>query len=288
MKIYFAHPKTEEFEDVSKSIRQAVERAGHIFIANEEKGDSLTRNQIEANIRMADFMIADVSQASSNVFFEVGFAHGLEIPILLINQMDTNIDFDPLKFQTHYYDREKLYDTLISNLTKIIARDDFRLFMKREIAKFEEERKRKKTVFVSYSRNDMDFLERLKVHLKPYEKKGIIDLWSDTKVNAGEKWKEKITEALNKAAIAILLVSADFLASDFIVDNELPPLLKASQEKGTKILPVYIKPCSLVGQENISAFLGINDPRVPLSKLDINGREEKFVEIVNAIHNLLK
>jgi hypothetical protein len=68
--------------------------------------------------------------------------------------------------------------------------------------------------------------------MRPFEKKGVIDLWVDTKINVGEKWKEKIQQALDRAAIAILLISADFLASDFIIDNELPPLLKAAEEKG--------------------------------------------------------
>ncbi len=53
-----------------------------------------------------------------------------------------------------------------------------------------------------------------------------------TKIKAGDKWKEKIERALEKSAIAILLISADFLASDFIVDNELPPLLKSAEGKG--------------------------------------------------------
>ena len=54
---------------------------------------------------------------------------------------------------------------------------------------------------------------------------------------SGEKWKQKIEKALNDASIAILLISADFIASDFIINNELQPLLKNAEEKGTVILP---------------------------------------------------
>jgi transcriptional regulator with XRE-family HTH domain len=77
-------------------------------------------------------------------------------------------------------------------------------------------------VFVSYSHKDKDFLTRLLVHLWPLEKKGLIDPWADTRISAGEKWKIEIQKALEQARAAVLLVSADFLASDFIIDDELP------------------------------------------------------------------
>jgi hypothetical protein len=51
-------------------------------------------------------------------------------------------------------------------------------------------------------------------------------------LRAGDKWKREIEKALQRATAAVLLVSADFLASDFITDNELPPLLKNAEEQG--------------------------------------------------------
>ena len=78
------------------------------------------------------------------------------------------------------------------------------------------------SVFVSYSHRDEKWLERLQVHLKPLVRAGDIDLWDDTQIRSGEDWKAKIDQALGSARFAVLLVSADFLASDFIQDGCWP------------------------------------------------------------------
>ena len=83
-------------------------------------------------------------------------------------------------------------------------------------------------VFVSYSHADQRWLERLKVHLTPLHKQPEIDVWEDTRIKVGSKWRKEIQDAVNRANVAVLIISADFLASDFIRTNELPPLLKAA------------------------------------------------------------
>src|SRR5262249_30300028 len=98
-------------------------------------------------------------------------------------------------------------------------------------------------LFISYCHSDQHCLERLLVHLRPLQRAKSIICWSDKSIRTGDKWRTEIKKNIDDAAIAILLVSADFLASDFIVNNELPPLLVGAEARGTRILPVILKPC---------------------------------------------
>jgi hypothetical protein len=62
-----------------------------------------------------------------------------------------------------------------------------------------------------------------------------LDCWDDTHIQPGDDWKEEIRTALDRAQAAVLLISADFFASDFIDETELPPLLAAAEAKGVRI-----------------------------------------------------
>jgi predicted nucleotide-binding protein len=74
----------------------------------------------------------------------------------------------------------------------------------------------RKSVFISYSHTDIEWLKRLQIHLKPLEREGAIELWSDEKIQPGSKWREEIRDAIKKARVAVLLVSVDFIASEYI------------------------------------------------------------------------
>ena len=285
MRIFLVIPFNQNFNDISQVIRQAIEENNHQLVRIDELMATKRRisDQLEDEIKKADLVLADVSDNNPNVMYELGIARSFSKPILLIGQKGGDFPFDLSTFRVLIYDRQRLIDTLIVPLRNYLSHSNIAKLIDVEKIEFEKERKRKKTVFISYSHVDTAYLERLNVHLKPFEKNGLIELWSDRKIKAGEKWKEKIEKALERAAIAILLVSADFLASDFIIDNELPPLLKSAEKKGKIILPVILKPCRFTRDENLSKFQSINNPQNPLSKMDENGKEETYVEIANYI-----
>jgi hypothetical protein len=123
------------------------------------------------------------------------------------------------------------------------------------------------TVFISYSHKDRKWLERLQVHLGPLERAGLIDPWDDRRIKPGMQWREEIEKALRSARVAVLLVSADFMNSSYIQNNELPPLLEAAGRDGCRILTLIVEPCRYAREEALARFQAVNDPAKPLSSL---------------------
>lgn len=138
---------------------------------------------------------------------------------------------------------------------------------------------RRNQVFVSYSHADSAYLARLKIHLRPFERSGSVVVWSDSAITTGQRWRREIASAIDRAAVAILLVSADFLASDFIAENELPPLLQGAQDIGVRILPVVLKPCAFLETPEVAQFQALNDPGNPLISLDEGQQEALWLRL---------
>lgn len=138
-------------------------------------------------------------------------------------------------------------------------------------------------VFVTYSHRDSRHLERLRVHLRPLERDLAIDLWDDTRLNAGDCWREQIAKAIENAHIGILLVSADFLASDYISENELPPLLDAARERGLVVIPIVLGHCRLQSIPVLSDIQAVNDPIRPIATLPVAEREKIWVKVAERV-----
>lgn len=141
-------------------------------------------------------------------------------------------------------------------------------------------------VFVSYSHEDEEFLREIKKHFKPFLSK--IDFWDDSRIEPGQKWKEEIKKAISETKVAILLISANFLASDFISTDELPPLLKAAEEEGAVILIMILKPCLFEEFPKLNQYQAMNSPKKPIAKLDNVEQQELYVNLVRQTKRILE
>jgi hypothetical protein len=123
--------------------------------------------------------------------------------------------------------------------------------------------------------------------LKPLERIYELDVWDDTRIRPGSKWRERIRQAIRTTRVAILLVSADFLASEFITTDELPPLLNAAEKEGAVILSIILSPCRFLRTRNLSEFQSVNDPSKPLVSLPRGEQEEIFLRVSELIEDAL-
>ena len=138
------------------------------------------------------------------------------------------------------------------------------------------------TVFISYSHKDAAYLERLQEHLQPYVRAGTILSWADSHIKPGDDWYEKIQAALAEARVAVLLVSVSYLSSRFVDEVELPGLLAAAQERGLRVLPVILTPCSFA-LTPLGRFQAVNDPAEPLSGLSRHKQDLTWERVVEHI-----
>src|SRR5437667_10932619 len=97
-------------------------------------------------------------------------------------------------------------------------------------------------IFFCYAREDEALLNKLKAHLKPLQREGIIDIWHDRDISAGTEWERVISEQLNTAQIILLLISPDFMASDYCYGTEMKRALERHNRKEARVIPVILRP----------------------------------------------
>lgn len=100
-------------------------------------------------------------------------------------------------------------------------------------------------MFICYSRNDRGPADRLKKHLTMVlggdERR--VRVWSDQDIAAGDDWRDEIDDAMENAAVAIVMVSVDWFNSAFIQEEEVPRLLERKRQGLLKIIPVITAEC---------------------------------------------
>ncbi|HEX3556515.1 MAG TPA: AAA family ATPase [Thermoanaerobaculia bacterium] len=112
------------------------------------------------------------------------------------------------------------------------------------------------TVFISYSQRDEAWKDRVVGHLKVLEVEGELAVWDDKRIAAGDGWWPEIEGAMNRAAVAVLLISKDFLTSGFIRGTEVPRLLARRQTEGLRVIPVFVHPCAWEAVDWLAALQG--------------------------------
>ncbi len=140
-------------------------------------------------------------------------------------------------------------------------------------------------IFFSYAHEDEALLERLLKHLSSLKDENLISGWYDREISGGTEWEPEILKHLNSAGIILLLVSPDFMASDYINSTELKRAMERHQAKEARVIPIILQP--------------VDWQRAPFGKLQAfpthgkavttwSNRNRAFLNIVTGIRKVIE
>lgn len=140
-------------------------------------------------------------------------------------------------------------------------------------------------VFISYSHKDDDLREELDIHLSNLKRQGKIAAWHDRGIGAGEEWKSQIDSKLESAQMILLLVSPDFIASDYCYDIEMQRAIARHDEGTAQVIPIILRPCDW-SDSPFSKLQGLPKNAKPVTQW--TNRDEAFVDVVKGIRRAVE
>lgn len=153
--------------------------------------------------------------------------------------------------------------------------------------KYHADMSQRERLFISYSHKDKRWLACVREQLDVLEREGLIDVFEDTRIGAGEDWSERLHEEMLRAKVGLLLISAPFLTSAFIREQEIPTLFAKHEQAGMKIYPLLVRPCPWQ-QVKWLARLQIRPPGAkPISAMSNAVREQVLADVATEIAELV-
>ena len=137
-------------------------------------------------------------------------------------------------------------------------------------------------VFVIYSREDIEHLQRIKKHLSATGKRNNLIIRSDGEILPGEPWDAKISEFLKAADIIVLLISSDFFDSEYVNEIELPKAIQRQEAGKCILIPVIVRPCAW--QDSLPKIHALPRDAKPISSWD--DKDEAYLDVVNGIEKV--
>ncbi len=140
-------------------------------------------------------------------------------------------------------------------------------------------------VFISYSHQDEAWKDRVVRQLGVLAAEGL-ETWDDRRIDGGDDWYPEIEQAITGCDVALLLISANFLTSKFILGNEVPPLLQRRQEQGIRVIPVVLSPCQWARIPWLKTIQARPKDGKPLTGMSEHDAETALSDLVGEIVDL--
>jgi internalin A len=148
------------------------------------------------------------------------------------------------------------------------------------------ERERAARIFVSYSHKDERLLNELKTHLSPLRRLNLIETWDDRSIEAGEDWREEISANLERADIILLLVSADFINSDYCYEKEMARALERHEKKEARVVPVIVRDSKWELIEELSKLQAVPKGGKPVR--DWSNKDKAWKDVSDRIQKMIE
>ncbi len=139
-------------------------------------------------------------------------------------------------------------------------------------------------IFISYAHEDEEYKDQLVKQLSGLLRNGWIEEWNDRKIAPGQEWDDSIKNALVDAEVILFLVSADFMASDYIHDEEIKQALQRNKNGQLTIVPVIIRSCDF-SSLSLSKFQALPTNATPIRSWD--NRDAAWLNVVEGIKKLI-
>ncbi len=135
-------------------------------------------------------------------------------------------------------------------------------------------------LFFSYSHKDKDLRDQLEVHLAMLKRQGVIEVWHDRLIGAGAVFDDAILAQIEEADIILLLLSPDFLASDYCFEREMSRALERHRAGTARVIPVILRPCDRRPPPH-DGLLAAPPARTPITKWP--DLDDAFQDVAKAI-----
>jgi len=140
-------------------------------------------------------------------------------------------------------------------------------------------------IFFSYAHEDEPLLNKLKMHLRPLQREGLIDVWYDRDISAGAEWAREIDKHLSSAQIILLLVSPDFMNSDYCYGVELARAIERDVNDEARVIPIILR--SAYWQGLLGKFQALPKDGKPVKSRYWRNMDEAFSDITEGIRKAI-
>jgi TIR domain/NACHT domain len=141
------------------------------------------------------------------------------------------------------------------------------------------------SVFISYAHEDESWRQQLETHLSLLRRQGLIADWHDRRILAGDEWGRDIDEHLETAAIILLLISPDFLASDYCYQVEMRRALERHECGDVRVIPIILRPCDWQS----SPFVHLQClPPNGKALTEWNNQDVAFLEVAQGVRRVIE